>query len=272
VSFQVGAQLSAPGLATLQLLPGQYDSRTSPQLLNDALTSSSARLASSPGFTNSSALPLDLSLQPGYTTFPEKLYSGQASFSALPTNSTSRITPLSGRSIFLSNNVYVAINTSNSRIILWEAVPDMSQLPRGIQGSLTISTVQSVSCSPACASGGICTASGQCQCAAGFTGPSCESCSPGFFGPTCQKCSLDEGCEECDDGVSGTGRCKTRRIAGAPSGCGCLNGACGAGGQCECSAGFGTATDGTLCASCQPGFFLTSTGDCRGGSYRLFLV
>jgi hypothetical protein len=54
-----------------------------------------------------------------------------------------------------------------------------------------------------------------------------------------------------------------------PSTCNCLNGRCGTNGQCTCNPGWTTGTNGTACASCAPGFFLTTTGDCHGISYLL---
>ena len=53
-------------------------------------------------------------------------------------------------------------------------------------------------------------------------------------------------------------------VTGAPASCNCLNGQCGSNGQCACNAGWTTADNGTVCAKCSPGFFLTSTGDCQG--------
>jgi hypothetical protein len=58
----VGAVLSASGVASIQLLPGQYTNDTSPQLLHDLLTTSNASLSASPGFNGSLPLPLNLAL------------------------------------------------------------------------------------------------------------------------------------------------------------------------------------------------------------------
>ena len=150
---------------------------------------------------------------------------------------------------------------NNSRVIFWDAVPDVNQLPASNLGSLSLSDIQSTACSPSCASSGVCTASGTCHCASGFTGASCESCASGFFGPKCQACPAN--CKTCDDGITGSGICLQPIIANNPASCNCLNGQCGSNGQCACNAGFTTASNGTACATCLPGFFLSSTGDCQ---------
>ncbi|EPQ50569.1 growth factor receptor domain-containing protein [Gloeophyllum trabeum ATCC 11539] len=263
----VGTKLSASGLETsLLLLPGEYTSTTNPQLLHNVLTSSSASLSPSPGFNSSSvSLPLNVALEPGLAIYSESLYSGQAGFSSLPTTpvgNSSSGTPLSASSLALSSNVWAAVSSgsSNNRIILWDSVPDVSQLPSGTAGSLSLLDIESASCSPPCSGSGVCSASGTCTCPSGFTGSSCESCASGFFGPTCQACPAD--CAKCDDGISGTGRCLTISVANPPSSCNCLNGQCGNNGQCTCNPGWTTADNGTACAKCAPGFFLDSNGDC----------
>ena len=273
----VGAKLSFPGATTpIHLLPGVYEATTNPQLLHDALTSSSTSLASSPGFTNATSisLPLSLALQAGASIYSGSLYSGQAAFSPLPTapliNSS---TPIPAKGLILSSNVWVALKTgSNDRIVVWDAIPDVGQLPQSDQGSLSLLDMQSSACTPGCSASGVCTSSGTCQCSSGFTGVSCESCASGFFGPKCQACPAD--CKTCDDGVNGSGRCLKPAIANDPASCNCKNGVCGSNGQCTCSVGFTTGDDGTLCSKCSPGFFLTSSGDCQSTftrSFRFFI-
>jgi hypothetical protein len=260
----VGAKLSASGAPTsLLLLPGQYTSTTNPELLHSLLTSSSASLAPSSGFGNSTSkisLPLNVELQPGLAVFPQSLYSGESSFSQLtPASNSSK--PLSAGSLALSANVWAAINSSSNRIILWDSVPDTSQLPSGSQSSFSILEIQSSSCSPPCSGSGVCSASGQCLCASNFNGSSCESCAEGFFGPTCQQCPAD--CATCDQGISGSGRCLLPAVNNAPQSCNCLNGICQNGG-CTCNTGWTTAANGTACAKCSNGFFLTNGGECQG--------
>ena len=260
----VGARLSGPGVnANVLLLPGQYTSTTSPQFLHQLLTQSSTTISSSPGFNTSSlSLPLNVALNPGLAIYPQSLYSGQAQFAQLPStpasNSSSAV-PLPASALALSANVWVSVSTgSNNRMVLWDSVPDVGQLPGA--PSLSLLDMQSSSCSPPCSSSGVCSASGQCVCPTGFSGSSCESCATGFFGPSCQACPA--GCGSCDDGISGTGRCLVPTINNPPSSCNCLNGQCSTNGQCECNAGWTTADNGTACAKCAPGFFLDGTGDC----------
>ncbi|RDB19354.1 Extracellular matrix protein FRAS1 [Hypsizygus marmoreus] len=264
----IGAKLSAAGAPTsIHLLPGQYTATTNPQLLHELLTSQFTSYTPSAGFTNatsSTALPLNLALEPGLAIYAQRLYSGQAGFSQLPSApaTANSSTPLTASSLAMSSNVWVAVSTgSNDRVVLWDAIPDVAQLPTGTSTSLSLLDMQSSACSPACSGSGVCSASGTCTCPSGFTGASCETCASGFFGPTCQACPA--GCTSCDEGISGSGRCLTPVVPNAPSTCNCLNGECGSNGQCACNSGWTTADNGTACAKCSPGFFLTSTGDCQ---------
>ena len=260
--------MSASGAPTsLLLLPGQYTSTTSPQLLHNLLTSSSASLTPSPGFPNTTfSLPLNVALEPGLLAFPQSLYSGQAAFAPVPstphTNASQRLT--SG-SLAISSNVWIAVDTgSNNRLILWDSVPDITQLPSSDSGPLSLLDIESAACSPPCAGSGVCSPSGTCSCAPGFNGTSCETCSSGFFGPSCQPCPAE--CTSCDDGISGTGRCLAVTVSNPPSSCNCLNGVCESNGGCTCNTGFTTADNGTACAKCATGFFLASTGNCESTS------
>ncbi|KAJ3723967.1 insulin-like growth factor binding protein [Lentinula raphanica] len=259
----LGMTISASGAQTSALLlPGQYTTTTNPQLLHDLLTSSSASLSPSTGFNSSSvSLPLTVALEPGLAIYSNSLYAGSAGFSSLPTAPVGNTsTPLTAQSLALSSNIWAAIDVgSTNRVVFWDSVPDFSQL--AVSGSLSLVDMQSSACEPACSSNGVCTASGTCSCAAGFTGASCESCESGFFGASCQACP--SGCLDCDDGISGTGKCLQFNVTNSPSTCNCLNGECGSNGQCSCNAGWTTADNGTACAKCASGFFLTSNGDCK---------
>jgi hypothetical protein len=251
------------------LLPGSYSSSTNPQLLHDLLSSSSAKLASSPGFNNATtvSLPLNVGLQAGIASYSQAGYSGTAAFTAVPTNSTGNSTAptaLGAGSVALAPNVWAAmsVGSSNARVVLWDSLPDVAQLPASVSGALALLGVQGASCSPVCAGAGVCTPAGTCACPPGFNGTACESCSPGFFGPHCAPCPAN--CTTCADGVGGSGICLKPEVAHLPSACNCLNGQCEPDGSCACNAGWTKAANGTACAQCAPGFFQTSTGDCKG--------
>ncbi|EIN07935.1 hypothetical protein PUNSTDRAFT_144417 [Punctularia strigosozonata HHB-11173 SS5] len=266
----IGATLSAKDASTsVLLLPGTYTSTTNPALLHSLLTASSASLSPATGFnvSNSVSLPLNVALSSGLAVYPSANYSGSASFSGLPSapaGNSSSSTPLSAGSLALASNIWVAVSTSSSssdRVILWDSIPDVAQLPAGSGSSLSLLDLQSSSCSPPCSGNGVCSASGTCTCPTGFTGSSCESCADGFFGSECQACPA--GCTDCDDGMSGTGRCLSVTVSNPPSSCNCLNGECQSDGSCTCIAGWTTATNGTACGKCASGFFLTDAGDCE---------
>lgn len=261
----VGVRVSSPSVGVeVQLLPGQYSSSTNPQLLHSLLTDSSTQYTPSPGFNSSSAssssLPFDVALQPGFSIYSSPLYGGQASFAPLPQNATNTSSGFSASSLAISDGVWLAVKagTSQSRMILWDSIPDTTQI-NGLTG-LTLVDMQSSSCSTPCSSAGLCTTSGKCSCFAGFTGESCETCAPGFFGPTCQACPAN--CTSCDQGISGSGRCLTPIVSNPPSSCNCLNGQCQSNGQCTCNSGWTAASNGTACAACATGFFQDSNGDC----------
>jgi hypothetical protein len=264
--YPVGATISDPGLPVqVHVLPGQYTSNTNPQLLHDLLTSSTTSLSPSIGFNVSSAvtLPLNLQLQPGLATFTGSLYSGRIAFAGLPSTPVgNNSVPLNAGSLALAPGVWAALKAGSNRIVLWDSVPDLSQLPIGSTTSLSISDLESSTCSPPCSGSGVCSAAGTCQCPQGFTGASCESCASGFYGSECQQCP--SGCTSCEDRINGSGQCLQPIIQNPPSSCNCLNGVCGSNGQCTCNPGFTTAANGTSCAQCSSGFFQSSTGDCHG--------
>ncbi|KAF6757699.1 TNFR/NGFR cysteine-rich region family protein [Ephemerocybe angulata] len=260
----IGARLNTPtGAMPVHLLPGQYTDQTSPQYLHDVLTNPSVSIAASVGFVNSTSLPLNLQLQNGFSIYEGPLYSSQAAFTGLPEAPVVNASvPLNAKALAISNNLVATITAgSNKRITLWEPVPDISQLPASVAGALSLNNLESVACSPACSNAGLCTVAGKCLCAAAFAGASCEQCLPGFFGPKCQPCPSN--CDTCDQGISGTGRCLKPTIPNKPSTCNCVNGVCGANGQCECTTGFEAGADGVACGKCASGFFRSSTGDCK---------
>ena len=265
----VGALLSAPGAVTdIRLLPGHYTASTNPQLLNSILTNKDATLRPlSQGFTNNGtvSLPLDVALQPGVAAYSQSLYTGNPLFAPLPTTpvGNSSAAPISSQSLALSSNVWLSMQSGSNRIVFWSSIPDVAQLPQSIAtGGLSILDIQSSSCTPPCSANGVCSAGGTCTCPTGFAGSSCESCAEGFFGPKCQACPLN--CTKCDEGITGTGVCLTPATSNLPSSCNCINGVCGSNGQCTCSSGWTTGTNGTACSACAKGFFQTTSGDCQG--------
>lgn len=257
----VGANLSAndptTNLTSVQLLPGLYNSTTTsqPQNLLDLLTllSNSSATLSLPHNFNSSSVSSSLSIfiKPGLALYGQDIYGGQATFlklSSTPMNAT----PFAANvSFILSNNVWLAaLGSNNTTIIFWNEVPDITGLPNGIGSqSLALIDLQSSTCSPPCSSAGVCSASNTCSCAPGFTGSACEKCLPGFFGPRCQP---------------------VLPVGHVPSECNCVNGICSKG-QCACNIGWTTAKNGTACARCAEGYYLTSTGDCRSKILYIFL-
>jgi hypothetical protein len=60
-------------------------------------------------------------------------------------------------------------------------------------------------------------------------------------------------------------------VSNLPSSCNCINGECGANGQCTCIGGWTSASNGTQCAACAPGYFLDTNGNCESELPRLFL-
>ncbi|KAF8481423.1 hypothetical protein JB92DRAFT_3038461 [Gautieria morchelliformis] len=263
----IGATLNIPSNPSILLLPGQYTSSSQPQLLHDALSSQQASLSLPSGFSNSStsssapSLPLTIALQPGVLSYPQPLYRGQSAFTQLPAGANRTTASIPPGSFLVAPNTWAALTSSNTRIIVWDAIPDFSQLPSSSAGgALSLSDIQSAACSPPCASTGTCSTSGQCSCPVGFAGQSCESCASGFFGPSCQPCP--SGCATCDQGQTGSGKCLVPAVTNPPSSCNCLNGVCGSNSQCTCNAGWTTSSNGTACASCAQGFFLDSQGTC----------
>ncbi|KAF9493141.1 hypothetical protein BDN71DRAFT_1150060 [Pleurotus eryngii] len=104
-------------------------------------------------------------------------------------------------------------------------------LPTSPNSSLSMPLSTSHSCairSSSCYTA--CSALGSCTCLPGFTGASCETCAPGHFGATCQ--AYEAGCASCDEGIMGSGRCSDCTVKNAPTTCNCLNGVCGANGEC----------------------------------------
>jgi len=193
----VGAVLSSPSGAYI-LLPGQYTSSVQPASLQQSLASATSTLTFTTGFSNSTTpttptLPLNVALQPGLLYYPEDRFTGDPHFLRVPqsANDTFNATSIDRGSIILAANTVAAIEANNNgaknRVVLWDSVPFISQLPYSMAGNLQVVSIQSALCSPACSSSAICSTAGTCICPAGFTGASCESCAQGFWGPQCKR-------------------------------------------------------------------------------------
>ncbi|KAG8834647.1 hypothetical protein FRC17_007949 [Serendipita sp. 399] len=157
---RLGAALNTQSNAYL-LLPGQYAANVQPTSLSQALTSATATVTFTTGFSNSTtatspSLPLNVALQPGLLNYPSDLYTGDPSFIPLPQsiNSTFNPTSINRGSIILAANTVAAIEADNNgvknRVVLWDTVPFISQLPYTMAGNLRILSLLSSSCSPAC--------------------------------------------------------------------------------------------------------------------------
>jgi hypothetical protein len=75
------------------------------------------------------------------------------------------------------------------------------------------------------------------------------------------------GCNECDDGTSGTGACLSPTIQNSTSSCNCLFGTCDPSGSgiCICNPGWTTdkSANTTQCSVCADGFFNSGDGQCQ---------
>ncbi|GAA5833893.1 hypothetical protein JCM11251_006002 [Rhodosporidiobolus azoricus] len=280
----------------ISLLPGTYtsssaafssSSNSSSSVLSSALfssqrpTSNPSEGFSSSGSLGSSSASFSVGLQAGLTAYTSSLYQGTASFRTLPANyssanssSSSNTSASSSKSSFaqsllLTPSLYTIATLSSSpstRLVLWESLPDVGEIKGGAgSGGVNIVDVQGTGCTTPCASGGVCTDRGKCACKVGWEGETCGECSSGYFGRSCSACPT--GCKDCDDGLLGTGLCLDAVATNVtlPSTCNCINGECAsdsAGETCTCNAGWNKAANGTQCAACAEGYYMSSGGDC----------
>ncbi|KAK8864637.1 hypothetical protein IAR55_001887 [Kwoniella newhampshirensis] len=165
------------------------------------------------------------------------------------------------RSVVLPEGWYAVLEGGN---VIWGAIPEKVALPNSLTGAGILRAAFS-DCNPPCSTHGICTSSDSsnatCQCAIGWSGPSCDSCASGYFGPSCTACASN--CTICDGGVSGTGTCLSTAVSSQAT-CNCIHGTCTSSSECSCSAGWITnsTTSASSCNVCAPSFFQDSTGNC----------
>ncbi|KAG8962677.1 hypothetical protein FRC03_003896 [Tulasnella sp. 419] len=149
-TVDIGNSLGALlGNSQTLLLPGQYSSTSPSQVVSSVLSSS---LTLPPYLSSSSnTLPLTIQVQPGLAVFPSPLYHGSPSFISLNTTDGNITVPsgdLKAGSVLLSQNAFAVFGGSNNRpLILWDTLPDLSQLPLGSLdsngGSVTLLDVES---------------------------------------------------------------------------------------------------------------------------------
>ncbi|SGY76706.1 BQ5605_C005g03509 [Microbotryum silenes-dioicae] len=289
----------------VKLLPGTYTSSSSTNANSSLLSFPSSTSAStatpSAGFTSSGTLgsTYTVSLQPGIIAYSSILFQGTPTYLALPatntsaSNSTSTSLGSSISSLLLSNEVYAILHAGSERFVVWDGVADVSQWRSVVKNQVTFQQLQSSACATPCASGGTCTGDGRCACATGWAGTLCgqsgldpprvlvyrstvtdlsyfifdcsDICEPGHYGSSCLPCPAN--CANCDQGVTGTGRCLDVGSSSIvqPSTCNCINGICASNSSsapCACSAGWSTAANGTQCGACATGYYQTNGGDC----------
>ena len=135
----VGAVVSMDSKsANYIILPGTYDPASSPSKLGNALSGGASRIAMSPGF-ELSGIPPVLSLQPGIVATSASLYRGPVRFEAArePGQLLGDATISAQGSVLMAQNVWATFRRTqdDSHIVVWDSIPDMSQLPESLKGS-----------------------------------------------------------------------------------------------------------------------------------------
>ncbi|KAI8444376.1 hypothetical protein BY996DRAFT_4600920 [Phakopsora pachyrhizi] len=259
--FSVGASAGDPSIT---FLPGVYSS------LQDSTTTI---LRPQPGFEASQHSDLAVTQSASLIAYSSPYYH-------LDPRPIERLGNLTGtiRSFLIATG-YLAVlgSEDDSQMTLTESCADIRQIT-GV-GEIKSLSVESSNCPGGCGVGGRCNIQSKCDCAPGFSGSRCDSCAPGYFGRDCQACPNDCGKNVgtlCDDGITGSGSCfspnSNLTINPNPVSqiselrCNCINGICTSSTSCSCSAGWKSASDGKLCASCQTGFYLNALGECSACS------
>lgn len=207
----------------------------------------------------------------GIGTFSQPNFLGQEVINS--SASVKNPVPL-GASFVTIGNVWAAVTSlkTNKSVIIRDSAADTSNLPLP-PPQLVITNIQYSGCLPPCTGAGTCAINQSspnptCLCSQGFTGNLCQSCIAGHFGPKCLPCPSN--CTKCDEGIAGSGRCLVPVLPTAAE-CKCVNGNCDKNGNCVCLPGWANSSNGTQCAQCAQGFFLSSTGGCQSMiKYSLF--
>ncbi|PLW57353.1 hypothetical protein PCANC_01808 [Puccinia coronata f. sp. avenae] len=254
-----GAVLDDPPISTL-LTPGNYSR------FHDA-----SRGRANPGFVIDQQAGLVVTQLSPMIAYSRPLYQDQPQLIEEDFDKPNiRVT-----SFLLAKGYQAAFGINGTvKAVVHDSCPNVKQWK--LQG-LELISIESSNCPQGgCGSGGSCSwSTSTCQCKTGYTGSRCDSCANGYFGPNCQRCPNCDSSPDttCDDGTTGTGSClalglnKTQNLLSiSQSRCNCLNGVCTGSTSCACSAGWTTASNGTLCASCMDGFFLDPRGDGPSGS------
>ncbi|KAI5479323.1 hypothetical protein MNV49_003841 [Pseudohyphozyma bogoriensis] len=222
------------------LLPGTYTSSSSTTANSSLLTfgtSSTSFTAAGFSTTGTVGSTLSVSLLAGVTTYTGPLFQDTPTYTPLSASSASTNSTGSIESFLLSDNIWAVLTvggSSGSRVVAWDGVADVGNLPGG-SGGVVLEGFQS----------------------------STYACATGLFGKTCEACPA--GCTDCDDGITGTGMCLTTNTTTTAAVCNCANGVCASNSTtatCSCNAGWATASNGTQCAACASGYYMSSGGDC----------
>lgn len=240
-----------------QFFPGEYSVSVVQSLSMQNFLTSQTLIFSSPGYYLASAVPpFEITLQqPGFVIYPGGSYSGNGTFTVLRDIFSNVTIPLSHiGSVAIYKNVYLVISLQSDSedpiiLVLYDTAPLIIQILLSTYQKITIIDFQSSTCRLPCTRLGVCTASGKCACAEGFTGPLCDSCVSGLFGPACQPCPSP--CKGCDlkSGSCLTPKASNIKRGQISTGCNCQNGRCIGDGQCSCLPGWSKDSNCTRCAT-----------------------
>ncbi|CAG8484630.1 11958_t:CDS:2 [Ambispora gerdemannii] len=225
---------------------------------------------------------IEVKLKSGLVIYEQPAYFGVSKFIENGNSSNTTTSMLIG-SVMVPDGfraiLWQSSNFSGDNLGIYEPIANFTGIAAATSqtsaGSVDVSTA---TCSPECSSGGFCSSKNQCTCNPGFTDQLCDKCLPGFFGSNCQPCPSS--CNNkthftCDDGLSGTGKCKSDQCALGFAGakcdtcapgfygptckpCNCGNGKCDSQGRCTCNAGWTNdpnSSNSTKCSISKQGYY-----------------